>query len=152
MIIRAAQENDYLSVVELYAEFGGQVPGVSGEEGCRQWKVLLDHPGTTVVVAENSGRVVSIVTLHVLPNMTYRGRPYALIENVITAGDHRGQGIGRQVMERAIEIAWKADAYKIMLLTGKGRKDSGAKSFYESLGFSDEDKIGMTLRKIPARK
>ncbi|KLN61942.1 hypothetical protein WH96_05225 [Kiloniella spongiae] len=165
--MRLARETDYASVVELYAEFGGVVPGISGEEGLAQWRTLLAHPGTSVIVAVDESKkatvaeqesdqtcapICSIVTLHVLPNMTYLGRPYALIENVITSQRYRGQGLGRQVMERAIDMAWQAGAYKIMLLTGKGRKDGGAKGFYESLGFSDEDKYGMTLRKLPARK
>ncbi|WP_419904982.1 N-acetyltransferase family protein [Kiloniella sp.] len=158
MIIRAAQEKDYLSAVLLYAEFGASVPVISGGEGKRQWRKLLEHPGTEVVVAvEKSAegkeeQVCAIVTLHLLPNMTYLGRPYALIENVITAENCRGQGLGRKVMEHTIEIAWGANAYKIMLLTGKGRQDGGAKGFYESLGFSDDDKYGMTLRKVPTRK
>ncbi|MEH6631490.1 MAG: GNAT family N-acetyltransferase [Halopseudomonas aestusnigri] len=161
MIIRKAQENDYLSAVLLYAEFGASVPVISGGEGKRQWLSLLKHSGTTVVVAVEEGaedaegkegQVCAIVTLHLLPNMTYLGRPYALIENVITAENCRGQGLGRQVMEHAIEIAWDAKAYKIMLLTGKGRRDGGAKGFYESLGFSCDDKYGMTLRKVPSRK
>lgn len=171
MIIRLASETDYTAAVELYAEFGGAVPGISGEEGLAQWRALLAHSGTSVIVAEDQGDeatvvcknsracisdscapICAIVTLHVLPNMTYLGRPYALIENVITSQAYRGQGLGRQVLERAIDMAWDANAYKIMLLTGKDRKDGGAKGFYESLGFSDEDKYGMTLRKLPARK
>ena len=171
MIIRLARETDYTAAVTLYAEFGGAVPGISGEEGLTQWRVLLAHPGTSVIVAvdqgaetsvesENKGQgklpacapISAIVTLHVLPNMTYLGRPYALVENVITSQAYREQGLGKQVMERAIDMAWDANAYKIMLLTGKDRKDGGAKGFYESLGFSDEDKYGMTLRKLPARK
>ncbi|WP_417454648.1 GNAT family N-acetyltransferase [Kiloniella sp.] len=171
MLIRLARETDFAAVVELYAEFGGDVPGISGDEGLVRWREILAHPGTSVIVAVDEGNdataggqekgqacdptcvpVCAIVTLHVLPNMTYLGRPYALVENVITSQAYRGQGIGRQVMERAIDMAWDANAYKIMLLTGKGRKDGGAKGFYESLGFSDEDKYGMTLRKLPARK
>ncbi|WP_120497377.1 GNAT family N-acetyltransferase [Kiloniella sp. EL199] len=167
MIIRLARETDYVAAVELYAEFGGGVPGISGEEGLAQWRALLAHPGTSVVIAADEGKdatageqgkgqsflpICAIVTLHILLNMTYLGWPYALIGNVITSQRYRGQGLGRQVVERTINMAWEANAYKIMLLTGKGRKDGGAKGFYESLGFSDEDKYGMTLRKLPARK
>ena len=167
MLIRLARETDYAAVVELYAEFGGDVPGISGDEGLARWREILAHPGTSVIVAADEGNdatageqekgqacapICAIVTLHVLPNMTYLGRPYALVENVITSQAYRGQGLGKQVMERAIDMAWDANAYKVMLLTGKGRQDGGAKGFYESLGFSDEDKYGMTLRKLPARK
>ncbi|MEO1364479.1 MAG: GNAT family N-acetyltransferase [Pseudomonadota bacterium] len=90
-----------------------------------------------------------MVTLHILPNMTQGGRPYALIENVVTHAEHRGAGHGRQVMEAAVAAAWAADCYKIMLLTGQTAQ---ARGFYEALGFSADEKWGMTLRRAPLRQ
>ena len=89
-----------------------------------------------------------MVTLHILPNMTRGGRPYALVENVVTLAAYRGQGYGRRVMQAAIAAAWAADCYKIMLLTGK---TSAARGFYDALGFSTEEQWGMSLRRIPVR-
>ncbi len=43
------------------------------------------------------------------------------------------------------------DAYKIMLLTAKNPGGVEARRFYERLGFSQEDKYGMTLRQVPGR-
>jgi GNAT superfamily N-acetyltransferase len=80
--------------------------------------------------------------------MTYEGRPYAVIENVVTLKRCQGQGLGRMVMQAAIDAAWVAGAYKVMLLTGKSL---GAKGFYEKLGFTSEEKFGMTLRRAPPR-
>jgi hypothetical protein len=37
-------------------------------------------------------------------------------------------------LNKILEAAWSAGAYKVMLLTGK---PLGAKGFYEKLGFSD---------------
>jgi hypothetical protein len=47
------------------------------------------------------------------------------------------------------EQAWKHDAYKILLLTGK---EMGARGFYLKLGFDDDEKHGMILRRAPKRK
>ena len=90
-----------------------------------------------------------MATLHLLPNMTYGGRPYGLVENVVTLSAMQGQGLGRAVMEAVIAAAWEADAYKIMLLTGK---EAGAKGFYYKLGFSNEQKFGMMLRRVEMRR
>ena len=76
--------------------------------------------------------------------MTYGGEPYGLIENVVTARSHRGRGVGRAVLSRLIDMAWAADAYKVMLLTGTAR---GAQGFYRKVGFDDTDKHGMVLRR-----
>jgi hypothetical protein len=47
-----------------------------------------------------------------------------------------------------MEIAWAANAYKTMLLTGT---TSGVKGFYEKLGFRADLKHGMTIRRAPER-
>lgn len=105
---------------------------------------VLGHPGTTVFGAEGAGAILGMATLHVLPNVTWSGRPYGLVENVITHPDHRLQGIGRAVLQAALDHAWQATAYKVMLMTGQKR---GAKDFYEAVGFSSEDKHAMVVRR-----
>jgi GNAT superfamily N-acetyltransferase len=142
--IRLAGSDDYPAIVALYRELVGEIPVAEGEAGRAHWRALLSHSSTSVLAAETDRRIVAMATLHILPNMTYGGRPYALIENVVTAKDHQGQGFGRQVMQAAIARAWDAGAHKIMLLTGKKR---GARPFYEKLGFDPDEKFGMTLRR-----
>ena len=104
---------------------------------------VLDHPGTQVHGVFEEDRLVAMVTLHLLPNALWSGRPYALIENVVTRRDCQRRGFGRAAMQSAIDAAWAAQAYKIMLMSGKAR---GARGFYEALGFSTEDKFAFVLR------
>ena len=105
---------------------------------------VIEHPGTTVFGAFSGGTAVAMVTLHLLPNVTWNARPYGLIENVVTHHQHQRRGYGRAVLQAAIDAAWDADAYKVMLMTGQKR---GAKGFYESVGFSSEDKHAMVTRR-----
>lgn len=151
MIVRDATPEDFSNAVALYDQFGGALPNIRGPEGEQQWQTILDHPGTSVLLVEDGDTMVAIVTLHILPNMTNEGRPYALIENVISDKRYRGQGAGRLVMQAAIDRAWDANAYKIMLLTGKNRGTDDATGFYESLGFSADEKQAFTLRRTPVR-
>lgn len=108
-----------------------------------QFRKVLDHAGTTLWGAFDRDALAAMVTLHLMPNMTYGGRPYGLIENVITAAPHRGKGHGRRALSAAIDAARRANAYKLMLLTGSRRNAVG---FYQSLGFSGDEKHGMILR------
>ncbi len=144
MNVRAAQAADYDGITALYSQLHSSEKMGERPADLEQWQALINHPGSTVFVAEADGQLVGTVVLHVLPNMTREGRPYALIENVVTHQGHRGKGIGRAVMQRAIEEAWAANAYKIMLLTGKQRED-GVKKFYQKLGFDADTKHGMYL-------
>lgn len=104
---------------------------------------ILDHPGTTVFGCEVEGRLVSMATLHLLPNMSYGARPYGVIENVVTLDAHRGQGCARATIKAALRAAQDRDAYKVMLLTGRANNAIG---FYEKLGFSQDEKAGMIIR------
>ena len=139
---------DFADAYALYTDLVGadrMAPRTLAEA---QFHTLLDHPGTTVIGAERAGQVLAMATLHLLPNLTYAGRPYALVENVVTLRSHHGQGLGRAVMQVVIAQAWGQDAYKIMLLTGRG---AGALGFYAKLGFDADEKHGMTLRRVPSR-
>ncbi|MGB0504756.1 MAG: GNAT family N-acetyltransferase [Pikeienuella sp.] len=146
MIIRPLNMTDFTDALALYRELMGDIPVA---EDFSAFQKLLTHDGLTIWGAEVKGAIVSMVTLHVMPNITFGSRPYALIENVVTAQRAQGTGIGRAVMEAAMEAAWAENAYKIMLLTGQ---DSGAKGFYEKLGFTGDQKHGMIIRRAPQRR
>jgi GNAT superfamily N-acetyltransferase len=79
-----------------------------------------------------------------VPNLTRGARPYGLIENVVTHPDWRGRGIGTAVLHHALNLAWDADCYKVMLLTG--RTDEATLGFYERAGFAGGEKTGFVAR------
>ncbi|MEL6887769.1 MAG: GNAT family N-acetyltransferase [Pseudomonadota bacterium] len=143
-MIRAFAAADADAALTLYRHLVGDQPVADHAAFAR----LLAHPGTSVLGDWVGDAARAMATLHILPNMTQSGRPYALIENVVTHAEHRGAGHGRQVMEAAVDAAWAADCYKIMLLTGQTAR---AREFYEALGFSADEKWGMTLRRAPLR-
>lgn len=143
-MIRAFTSADAGAAMTLYRHLVGDQPLADASA----FASVIGHPGTTVWGAWDADLAVAMATLHILPNITQGGRPYALIENVVTHAAHRGCGHGRQVMEAAVDAAWAAECYKIMLLTGQTAQ---ARGFYEALGFGADEKWGMTLRRAPLR-
>lgn len=143
--VRLLESADFVDAQALYGALVGPEIDVGG---CAEFDAVLAHPGTQIWGAFEGGVLTSMVTLHVLPDMTFRARPYAVIENVVTRPDRQGCGFGRRAMEAALAAAWKADAYKVMLLTGKTLQ---AKGFYERLGFTSDEKHAMTKRRVPVR-
>lgn len=146
MIIRPLTEHDHIDAVALYQELVGDGAIAAAPA---EFNRLLNFDGLTIWGAEVDGAIVGMATLHILPNMTNGGRPYALIENVVTAAAMQGRGVGRAVMNAATDAAWAANVYKVMLLTGQ---DVGARGFYEKLGFSADQKHGMIIRRTPQRR
>jgi GNAT superfamily N-acetyltransferase len=146
LIYRKLEERDFGDVSVLYTAL---VDDVELAPDHVQFSKVISQEGSAIYGAELDGRIVAMATLHVLPNLSKARPVYCLVENVVTLRAFQGQGLGRCVMNAVIEAAWAAGAYKIMLLTGS---DAGAKGFYEKLGFSAESKIGMQMRRVPARK
>jgi GNAT superfamily N-acetyltransferase len=140
---------DYPDALCLYKELVGAIPVPEGHDGARRFADILQHPGTTIWGADLNGGIASMATLHILPNLTFAARPYCLVENVVTLRAMQGRGLARGVMHALMQAAWAVDAYKIMLLTGK---ELGAKGFYEKLGFSDDQKYGMMIRRALMRQ
>ncbi len=88
---------------------------------------------------------MSSCTLAIIPNLTRGARPYGIIENVVTHPDHRRTGLGRAVLRAAIDKAWSADCYKVMLATGSKRE--ATLSFYEAAGFQKGGKTYFEIRR-----
>ncbi len=145
MIVRSLTPADFDDALVVYRDLVGDQPVADIDA----FAAILGHPGTQIIGAAVEGQIASMVTLHILPNMTQGGRSYALVENVVTLQAFQGQGLGRAVMEEAIRRCEAADVYKIMLLT---MQEGGAHGFYRKLGFTADDKFGMTWRRAPKRR
>ncbi|MFL9453023.1 MULTISPECIES: GNAT family N-acetyltransferase [Nostocales] len=63
-----------------------------------------------------------------------------VVHNVVTHSNYRQQGISTQVLRYALNLAWKQDCYKVMLLSGSKREET--LRFYEQAGFQRGVKTG----------
>lgn len=108
------------------------------------WQELQHNPRYLYLGAYVAGKLVSSCTMTVIPNLTRGGKPYGLIENVVTHADHRQRGYGKAVLAQALSFAWSQGCYKVMLMTG--RKDEATLQFYESAGFDRHDKQAFTAK------
>ncbi|MGK7866537.1 alpha/beta fold hydrolase [Falsiroseomonas sp. E2-1-a20] len=131
--IRTAGPDDLHGMLDLLRHLNDE-RAISAEAAEEPWRALLESSDATVFVAEAEGGPVASCTLVIVPNLTRGGRPYALIENVVTHARHRRRGLGQRVLRAALEAAWAADCYKVMLATGS--RQEATLRFYESAGFT----------------
>lgn len=138
-IIRAATEEDIPRILELYEELVITTSEIeqnrdsSLDDSLRVYTQIQAMPGHELLVAEDEGEVVGSVVLLIVPNLSHRASPWAIIENVIVTQKYRRQGVGRQLMEYAVARAQEAGCYVIELSSNRTRHE--AHQFYESLGF-----------------
>ncbi|ACM37287.1 MULTISPECIES: GNAT family N-acetyltransferase [Rhizobium/Agrobacterium group] len=144
VVIRPATFDDLEALLALYKDLSSNNDFTDVERVHNTYAAILSHPGLTVFVALDRERPVATASLLITPNLTRGCRPYALIENVVSAATHRGQGYGRAVVLHAIDAAWNADCYKVMLLTGSTRPE--IHHFYEACGFV-QNKTGYQIRR-----
>lgn len=143
-ILRPAASDDLPGLLALYAELNPADPPLEAATAMHRFEAILAQPGMTICLAVRGGVPLASCTLVIVPNLTRGGAPYALIENVVTHSSARRQGLGRAVIGYAMDTAWKAECYKVMLLTG--RSDTGAYDFYTRCGFK-QDKTGFQVRR-----
>ncbi len=104
--------------------------------------IRRDSNQELTVVAHN-GELIATFQLTFIPYLTYQGGIRAQIEAVRVKSSYRGQGVGTELFQYAIQRATERGAHVLQLTTDKKRPD--AKRFYESFGFVDSHE-GMKLR------
>lgn len=131
--VRLACKDDLPDILSLYAQLSPSdlLPGPA--DATATWLRILTSDMMSVHVAEVEGVVAATCVLIVVPNLTRNQRPFALIENVVSATAVRGRGLGKTVVQAAVAQAFALDCYKVMLMTG--RSDPAVLGFYEACGF-----------------
>jgi ribosomal protein S18 acetylase RimI-like enzyme len=138
LVIRRAVREDLPAIVQLLADdrLGATreadvVPLPASYSAA--FEAIDRDPNHVLVVADAGGRVVGVLQLTFLPYLTYQGSWRGLIEGVRVASDQRSSGIGRQLIEWAIDRAREHRCRIVQLTSDKSRRD--AIRFYERLGF-----------------
>jgi GNAT superfamily N-acetyltransferase len=144
-VIRAASGGDLQEMLALYRHLNPDDPDPGAARAEAAWSAILGSPTIIVFVAEADGKLVSSCTLVIVPNLTRAARPYGLVENVVTHADYRNRGLARSVLAAALDAAWAADCYKVMLATGS--KSPETLRFYEKSGFKQGGKTFFQARR-----
>jgi GNAT superfamily N-acetyltransferase len=144
--LREATPADLAGVLELYEHLSASNAGLGLEAARPSWAALMASDLTTVVVAETGGELVATCLLVIVPNLSRQARSFAVIENVVTHAGHRRKGLGAAVLHLAMDKAWAAGCYKIMLSTG--RTDEEVMAFYEGVGFKRNTRTSFEARRI----
>ncbi|MCF7645857.1 GNAT family N-acetyltransferase [Bacillus subtilis] len=144
MLVRTLTESDMPHLQRLYRYLDADNTEIPLSEALQHWEMLKRYPYSDIFVACKGEVPVATCSLIVIPNLTRIGAPYALIENVVTHPDYRKQGLGTAVLHAAVEAAWLAGCYKVMLMTGSNQ--ASTLKFYQDVGF-EQSKTGFQIRR-----
>ncbi|ODT22487.1 MAG: GNAT family N-acetyltransferase [Kaistia sp. SCN 65-12] len=144
--IRKATEADLPDLLRLYGQPDFNNGRVTSLDQARATLArMATYPDFAAYCAEIDGAVVGSFSLMIIDNLAHWGMASALVENVVVANGHQGEGIGRAMIQAAFRLAEAKGAYKVALSSNV--RSSRAHAFYESLGF---EKYGFSFRLEPA--
>lgn len=137
MTICEAAKDDLASLLKQYTHLHKEPAPPIDDALLATWQSILADKNHYVLLGWAEQLVSSCVML-VVPNLTHGGRPYALIENVVTHEAYRGRGYASQLLAHARALAQARGCYKLMLMSSA--KDEATLHFYEAAGFNRQDK------------
>ena len=123
-----------IAVVDEGASIGF-LPPLTREEAERYWSEVLG-PGVILLVAEQAGRVVGTVQLHLSPRPN--GRHRAEVARLMVHPNARRQGLGRLLMQRIEEVARQEERSLLVLDTRAGDPSN---DLYRALGYVEAGRI-----------
>lgn len=143
-VVRFATARDLQGLLALYKVLRPHDPELPAQLAQTRWRELLDRSHIRVVVAESAGSLASTCMIALVTNLASGGRPFGVIEHVVTLPQHRGRGLARATLQHALDFAWSQDCCKVMLLSGMQREEAHA--LYDSLGFRGDIERGFVIK------
>jgi len=133
MQIREAKESDIETILSLYSSLEDKDEGLSKEKAIEIFEKMKTYPYHKVYVVENEGKIVGTFVLTILDYFAHNGKRAGVLEDVVVDERERSKGIGKLMLNFAIEECRKNNCYKLALSSNIKRER--AHSFYEKNGF-----------------
>ncbi len=137
LLFRQARRQDVPAIFAMLADdpLGAEREGDPGDE---RYLAAFDRidadPHDELIVAERDGKVIGTMQLSYLVGLSRLGAERCQIEAVRVAASARGQGLGRTMIQWAVDRARARGCAMVQLTSDKTRTD--AHRFYDLLGFT----------------
>ena len=132
--LREATSLDAPAIVTLIHALA-QAMGVASPIDEAYVREYLASPGSGILVADDGGHVVGLLSYSLRPSLVHAGRACVIEELVVAEGTQR-QGLGARLVEDLLRRAAEWGCIEVSVSTLAGER--GAIEFYKARGFSDD--------------
>ncbi len=133
MKIRKAENSDYQEVLRLYGDFVEDPKRYVDLKG-DSFKKIIESSNSYLFLAEIEEEIVGFISCSIRDVIRYP-KPILEVEEFYVRTENRRQGIGRTLMDHAINFAQAKDCQYVFLASAKERGE--AHGFYKALGFDE---------------
>jgi GNAT superfamily N-acetyltransferase len=135
-IIRSARRDDLEAIVRMLAD--DQLGATRDtpddlEPYLRAFEQIEADPNQLLIVVTAADEPIGTLQLTIIPGLARRGALRGQVEAVRVRADHRGSGLGAELMQWAIAESRRRGCALVQLTSDIARGD--AHRFYERLGF-----------------
>ena len=123
---------------DFNTEFGLPSPGVAVVEERVREVIADDSKEFFIGFADDDGEPLGFTELSFFRSV-WQERPIGHIDELYVVPEHRGDGIGRVLLEALLERARERGAPSVGLVTGEANAD--ARALYESVGFRNDIEV-----------
>jgi len=140
LLIRQARLDDQAHILALLPLVPANANMSAGELHAASLR-FRESTALDVLVAEGDGRLVGLLVLSFVSALTGLR---AWVDDIVVDPKHRRQGIGRALVEAAIQRASRRGATHLFMDTSRGNPD--ARDFYSACGFAKDDVTPLRIR------
>lgn len=123
---------DYVNILSQLTTIN--IDKISVDQFKKRIELIKSNPYHKIIVAKYNGILVGTITVLIEPKFIHDLSFVSHIEDVVVDQKYRKFGIGKFLVEKAIEISKQFDCYKIILDCSKTSVD-----FYTKCGFKLKD-------------
>ncbi|TCT19609.1 putative N-acetyltransferase YhbS [Melghiribacillus thermohalophilus] len=131
VMIRTLEEKDFNQLPSLLGDLG--YPS-SKEDVETRFKKIMGNRLYHTFVAELNGEITGLLGMH-MEYSYVNNQPAARVIAMVVKAEHRNQGIGKGLMQKAEQTAREKGAYMMVLNSGNRDERQAAHRFYERTGF-----------------
>ncbi|MFQ5381647.1 MAG: GNAT family N-acetyltransferase [Dehalococcoidia bacterium] len=110
----AADQEDVLGLLRQLMSAATEESAINQPSGIEVFRELLDGRAGSVLVAEEDGVILGLITLS-YPVAIRCGGPYSCIEEFIVSERARGKGVGGRLLEAAIAKAAERGCFELQV-------------------------------------
>jgi len=131
--IREATEKDLPDILSLFKQPDVDQNVLSIKKAQGIFNHIKNYPNYKIYVAEEDEKLVGTFSLLVMDKLSHMGAKSGIVEDVVVHPDWQGRGVGKKMMQFAMDQCKESGCYKLMLSSNIKREL--AHQFYEKLGF-----------------
>ena len=136
--VRDAKKSDLEKIKSLVIELIDAVnntEGINIDAVTRNCESILDNKNSHFLVAEINDSVIGFINFTIRETILHSA-PAGLIDELVVSKDHRGKGVGRKLVQVAIEKCKQLGCCEVEVSTELS--NINARKFYKKMGFKEK--------------